>query len=98
MAVEIDHASYTLGIDPATGRILSLSVWRRGPQGNFGQFVQIFSDFRSRRRPDPAVQSITATFNGQPWKEQSPTIEAITVNGKIDPSLFEKPSVNRSQQ
>lgn len=90
VTVEIDHASYTLGIDPATGRILSLSARRRGPQGNFGEFVQSFSDFRT-------VGSLTlpfkivATFNGQPWKEQSPTIEAIAVNGKIDPALFEKP-------
>jgi YHS domain-containing protein len=90
VAVEIDHASYTLGIDPATGRILSLSTRRRGPQGNFGEFVQSFSDFRTVGSLILPFK-ITATFNGQPWKEQSPTIEAITLNGKIDPALFEKP-------
>lgn len=97
VAVEIDHASYTLGIDQTTGRILSLSSWRRGPEGNFGEFVQVFSDFRSVDALTLPFK-ITATFNGQPWKEQSPTIEAITVNGKIDPVLFEKPSINRAQQ
>ena len=90
VAIEIDHASYSLGIDPETGRILSLSAWRRGPEGNFGQFVQAFSDFRTVDGLTVPFK-ITATFDGQPWKEQSPTIESIAVNGKIDPTLFEKP-------
>ena len=90
VAIEIDHAMYTLGIDPVSGRILSLSGWRRGPDGSFGQFVQAFSDFRTVDGLTLPFK-ITATFDGQPWKEQSPTIEAIAVNGKIDPALFEKP-------
>jgi YHS domain-containing protein len=92
VAIEIDHASYTLGIDPATGRILSLSAWRRGPEGNFGQFVQTFSDFRAVDGLTLPFK-ITGTFNSQPWKEQSPTVETIAVNRKIDPALFEKPKV-----
>lgn len=90
VAFEIDGVSLTLGIDPTTGRVLSLSFWRRGPQGNFGQFVQAFSDFRAVDGLTMPFK-ITAAFNGQPWKEQSPTIQEITVNGKIDPALFEKP-------
>lgn len=92
VAIEIDHAGYTLGIDPATGRILSLSARRRGPEGNFGQFVQTFSDFRTVDGLTLPFK-ITGTFNSQPWKEQSPTIETIAVNAKIDPALFEKPKV-----
>lgn len=92
VAIEIDHASYTLGIDPATGRILSLSAWRRGPEGNFGQFIQTFSDFRAVDGLTLPFK-ITGVFNNQPWKEQSPTVETIAVNGKIDPALFEKPKV-----
>ncbi len=95
VAVEIDGNSKVLGIDPSTGRILSQSSWRRGPEGNFGQFIQVFSDFR-------AVDGLTlpfkinATFDGKPWKEQSPTIQAITVNGKVDPALFEKPQISKA--
>lgn len=92
VAIEIDHASYTLAIDPATGRILSLSAWQRGPEGNFGQFIQTFSDFRAVDGLTLPFK-ITGTFNGQPWKEQSPTVETIAINGKIDPALFEKPKV-----
>jgi hypothetical protein len=75
---------------------LSLSSWRRGPQGNFGQFVQAFSDFRTVDGLTLPFK-ITSTFDGQPWKEQSPTIEQISVNGKIDPALFEKPKANKAQ-
>jgi YHS domain-containing protein len=90
VAVELQGARYTLGIDPAMGRILSVSYNRRGPQGAFGEFTQTFSDFR-------AVEGLTlpfkvdATFDGQPWKNQSSTVETIVINGAIDPALFEKP-------
>lgn len=96
VAVEIDGASHTLSIDPATGRILSLSSWRRGPQGNFGQFVQAFSDFRIVDGLTLPFK-ITSTFDGKPWKEQSPTVDQISINGKIDPALFEKPKANKAQ-
>jgi YHS domain-containing protein len=85
-----DGGSYTLGIDPTTGRILSMSYKRRGQQGNFGEYVQTFSDFR-------AVGGLTlpfkgaATFDGQPWKDQWSTIESIVINSAVDPALFEKP-------
>jgi YHS domain-containing protein len=85
-----EGASYALGIDPATGRILSLSYKRRGQQGNFGEFVQTFSDFRDVDGLTLPFK-VTATFDGHPWKDQSSTIETIVVNGAIDPALFEKP-------
>ena len=92
VAVGIDGISYTLGIDPATGRILSLSYRRRGPAGDFGQLTKVFSDFRAVDGLTLPFK-ITAAFNDQPWKEQSATIESITINGKVDPALFEKPQI-----
>ena len=97
VAIALDGTNYMRGIDPATGRLLSLAYERRGPEGNFGQFVQEFSDFRT-------VDGLTlpfktaGAFNGQPWKERSSTVEAITLNGKVDPALFEKPQPNKPQQ
>jgi YHS domain-containing protein len=97
VVIALDGTNYTLGIDPATGRLLRLAYERRGPEGNFGQFVQVFSDFRM-------VDGLTlpfktaATFNGQLWKERSSTVEAITLNGKVDPALFEKPQPSKPQQ
>ncbi len=90
VAVEFKGASYMLGIDSATGRILSLTFRRRGQQGAFGELVQTFSDFRA---VDGLMLpfKITATFDGRPWKDQSSTVEAITLNGAIDQKLFERP-------
>jgi YHS domain-containing protein len=90
VAIELAGIPATLGIDPVTGRLLSLSYKRRGPQGTFGEFTQIFSDFRTVEGVTLPFR-ITATFDGQPWKDQSSVIEAITINGAVDPKLFEKP-------
>ncbi|HKQ80530.1 MAG TPA: hypothetical protein VJ810_42950 [Blastocatellia bacterium] len=90
VVVTWDGADYELGGDPATGRILSLSYKRRGQQGNFGDFVQSFSDFRAVNGLTLPFK-VTATFDGQPWQDQSSTVETIVVNGAIDPALFEKP-------
>ena len=96
VGVEIEGSSYTLGIDPISGRILSLSYRRRGPGGDFGQLTKVYSDFRSVNGMTLPFK-ITATFNAQLWKEQSATIESISINGKVDPALFEKPKTARSQ-
>jgi YHS domain-containing protein len=93
VSVTIDGLSHTLGIDPASGRILSLSYKRRGPGGEFGQVVKTFSDFREVNGVTLPFR-IAATFNGQPWKEQSSSIESIAVNSKVDPAIFEKPKAN----
>ena len=87
--IDIDRVVHTLGIDPTTGRILSLSYRRRGPVGEFGQVVKVFSDFRAVNGVTLPFK-VTASFNGEPWIEQSATIESITINGKIDAALFER--------
>src|SRR5262249_53358271 len=90
VTVELAGARYTLGIDSASGRILSLSCKRRGPQGKFGEFVQSFSDFRALAGMTFPFKG-TATFDGRPWKDQSSTVETIVINGAVDDALFEKP-------
>src|SRR5262245_29041011 len=85
-----EGASFELGIDPSSGRILSLSYKRRGQQGAFGEFVQTLSDFRVVDGVTLPFK-VTATFDGKPWKDQSSTIETIVINGAIDSALFEKP-------
>jgi len=96
VAVEMDGTIYTLGIDPATGRVLSLSYRRRGPGGDFGQITKVFSDFRDVGGVTLPFK-VTATFNDQPWKEQSAAVEAIAINGKVDPAMFEKPKTAKTQ-
>jgi YHS domain-containing protein len=94
VVVDIDGTSYTLGIDPATGRLLTLSYWRRGPAGYFGKLTKVFSDFRTVDGVTLPFK-VTATFNDEPWKEQSANVASITLNGKPDPSLFEKPLLEK---
>ena len=96
VAIESDNGNYVLGIDPTTGRILSLARQQRGPDGSFGQLVQLFADFRTIEGLTLPFK-ITATFDGQPWQEQSATIGTVTINGAIDPKLFEKPKVEKPQ-
>ena len=94
VAVEFKGEQYVFGIEAASGRVLSMSRKQRGRSGDFGELVQTFSDYRT---VDGLMLpfKITATFNGQPWNEQSFVIETITLNGKIDPALFEKTQVKQ---
>jgi hypothetical protein len=49
-----------------------------------------YSDFRTVEGLSLPFKT-TATFDGQPFPALSATIEAITINGQIDPSSFKKP-------
>jgi YHS domain-containing protein len=96
VAVRFGGVYLRVGIDPATGRILSLAYRGRNRSGEVGEVVQTFSDFR-------VVSGLTlpfkasGTFNGAPDLDQSYTIESITINGQVDPALFEKPKTNKEQ-
>jgi YHS domain-containing protein len=88
--IELPGFTTTLGIDPGTGRVVSQTYKGRGPGGVLGQIVINYSDFRT-------VEGLllpfkmTATFEGQPFPALSANVEAITINGQLDPSNFKKP-------
>ncbi len=87
--VELPGFTTTLAIDPKTGRVVSQTYRGRGPGGVLGQIAINYSDFR----PDDGLSlpfKRTATFDGQPLPALSSTIEAITINGQIDPSSFKQ--------
>ena len=79
-----------LGIDPATGRILSLAYRGRGDTGAFGLIVRTFSDFRNVGGLTLPFKT-SGTFNGEAEPSQTSTVESIVVNGDVSPALFEKP-------
>jgi YHS domain-containing protein len=88
--VELAGFTTTLGIEFATGRVVSQTYRGRGPGGVVGQIVINYSDFRSVEGFSLPFKT-TATFDGQPLPALSSTIEAITINSQIDPSTFKKP-------
>jgi YHS domain-containing protein len=90
--VEIELGEFTtmLGIEPTTGRVLSQTYRGRGPGGIVGEIVINYSDFRSVDGMLLPFKT-TATFDGESFPALSSTIEATTVNGKVDPASFEKP-------
>jgi YHS domain-containing protein len=88
--IELPGFTTTLGIDPATGRVISQTYRGRGPGGLVGQIVISYSDFRTVEGLSLPFKT-TATFDGQPFPALSATVEALTINSQIDPSSFKKP-------
>jgi len=88
--IELPEFTTTVGIDPATGRVVSQTYRGRGPGGVLGQIVINYSDFRTVEGLMLPFKT-AATFDGQPFPALSSTVEAITINGQIDPSSFKKP-------
>lgn len=91
LEVELPEFTTTLGIDPGTGRVVNQAYRGRGPGGVVGQIVIDYSDFRTVEGLSLPFKT-TATFDGQPFPALSATIEAITINGQVDPSNFKKPN------
>lgn len=94
LEIELPEFTTTLGIDRATGRVVNQTYRGRGPGGLVGEIVIDYSDFRSVEGLSLPFKT-TATFDGQPFPALSATIEAITINGQIDPSSFKKPQAKQ---
>ncbi|MBI3404533.1 MAG: hypothetical protein HY046_03640 [Acidobacteria bacterium] len=80
----------TLGIEPATNEIRSLSYPGRAPSGEVGEIVREYSDFRDvngLRLPFKVKCSFKGTLLGR----FSPTTESIALNPAVDAATFEKP-------
>lgn len=96
VAVEANNLKVKLSIDPASGRVLSLSYQGRGPGGVIGQVTRIYSDFREVNGFTLPFK-IASAFNGATDPQAPVTIETITVNGQIAPGAFEKPRTASAQ-
>jgi YHS domain-containing protein len=92
--VELSGFTTTLGIDSATGRVVSQTYRGRGPGGVVGQIVINYSEFRTVEGLSLPFKT-TATFDGQPLPALSATTEALTINGQVDASNFKKPQTRQ---
>ena len=86
--VEIDGDANTLGIDPETGRILSITYRGSSMMGAPGELEERYSDFREVDGLTLPFASVT-TFNGEPM--MSGTVQSTELDAAVADSEFEKP-------
>jgi YHS domain-containing protein len=90
LEVELPGFTTVLGIDPATGRVLSQTYRGRGPGGAVGEIAINYSDFRTVEGVSLPFKLI-ATFEGQDFPALSATVETAKINGEVDANSFKKP-------
>jgi hypothetical protein len=84
----------TLGLDPGTGLIRTLAFVDRGPQGNYGQFVVVYDDYREvNGLKVPFARR--ALFDGAPDASRSAVFSSIEVNPALDRRLFDVPAAGK---
>lgn len=88
VAIGVKGATTKLGIDPKTGRILQLSY--KGRNGPIGEIVKTFSDFREVDGMWLPFKEETS-FNGKLLVNPSIRYTTVTLNGKLNDELFQKP-------
>lgn len=87
VTVTFKSRTTTLGIDPKTGRILTIAFRGAGPDGTPGDVLQTFSDFRPASGLTlPFAQ--TSSLNGE--TNVQATVSSVTINGPVDESLWKK--------
>ncbi len=88
VAVGFGRVRARAGIDPSTGRLLTLTyLGRNSNNGEIGEVTRTFTDFRK-------VEGLwlpfvwRGTFKGKTDPSKSYTINSVVVNGMIDQALF----------
>jgi predicted Zn-dependent peptidase len=89
VVVEWEGETATYGIDPASGRILSLAYRGRvGMNPQPGDVVRTFADFREVSGLVLPF-SASASFNGEP--AMSATLDSVKIDGPLDEAAFAMP-------
>jgi hypothetical protein len=89
LAITFKGRTSTLGIDPQSGRVLTVSFRGAGPDGVPGDMVHTFSDFRPAGGLTVAFAQST-TLNGE--NSATSTLSAVTVNAAVDDALWKRKS------
>jgi hypothetical protein len=80
-----------LGVDPKSGRILSVAYRGRGPKLTLGELQWTFSDFRKVSGVDLPM-SATAAFNGEPAADLNRAYANCALGEALNTALFTRPS------
>jgi YHS domain-containing protein len=91
-AVEVwfDGVSARLGVEPASGRVVSLTYRGRGPGSEVGEITQTFSDFRAAGGLTLPFKA-AGSFNGRPEPSLSFSLDSVVLDGEVAAALFERP-------
>lgn len=87
--VWFDGMTYWLGLDQTTNRILAVR-YRGRVAGNIGMLVKLQSDFRDVEGVSVAFAA-SLEYEGNPIPGSDRTVDAITINGTVDPAIFQPP-------
>jgi YHS domain-containing protein len=87
----VDGPVMTMQIDASSGRPASVSYRGRGPEGDFGDVVITFSDYRDIGGVAVPFRRAT-TFNGEAVPTQSVTLQSADVDRPIDDARFKRPA------
>jgi hypothetical protein len=78
----------TLGVDPSSGRLQTMSFSDRNPDGEVGDYIIVYSDYRQ-------VAGLTlpfaerVLFNGVADQFLSRRLDAVAINTPVDDALFQ---------
>ena len=87
LAITFKGRTSTLGIDPQSGRVFTVSFRGTGPDGVPGDIVHTFGDFRPAGGLTlPFAQS--STLNGE--GNATSKVAAVTINGPLDEALWKR--------
>jgi YHS domain-containing protein len=89
LTVHFNGVANTLGMDPESGRILSISYRDFGPNMFLGQVEKYFSDFRL---VDGLVlpMTVSGTFEGKIAPQWSKTIKSVSINEIFGEDFFSR--------
>jgi hypothetical protein len=87
VAVRFADAAMTIGIDPRSGLVRSLTFAGRTSHGDVGTRTLLFDDFRDVHGLKLA-HKVDGRFDGRPDPEWTWTVTSIRLNETIDPALF----------
>ena len=89
-------ADVTLNVDPASSRVHSLSFVGRNRDGEFGEVMILFADYRD-------VSGVLVpfaekgSFEGSPDEFWTRTLEKVEINPALDAALFRAPAAGASR-
>jgi len=89
VVVETGGESLTLGVDRASGLVVSMTYRGTGFGGSPGEMVDVYSDYREVDGVQLPFSKVS-TFDGKP--ASSLTIDSIELDGAVEDSLFERPA------